>query len=107
MIEVFGVRVRQARLLRRMTAKTVAEAAGWSPARQSQIEKTQIIRLDDADVELLAGLFRFPEAFFESAPQTRVSTEVVVPRAQVDDDGRAGLSGDVRVAGGRFPRRPR
>ncbi|WGI36015.1 MULTISPECIES: ImmA/IrrE family metallo-endopeptidase [Mycolicibacterium] len=64
-----------------MTAKSVVEAAGWSPARQSQIEKAQIIRLDDADVELLAGLFRFPEAFFDSEPQTRVSAGELLFRA--------------------------
>ncbi|MDO3013292.1 ImmA/IrrE family metallo-endopeptidase [Mycobacteroides abscessus subsp. abscessus] len=81
MIEVFGVRVRQARLLRRMTAKSVVEAAGWSPARQSQIEKAQIIRLDDADVELLSGLFRFPEEFFTAEPQTRVSAAELLFRA--------------------------
>lgn len=81
MIEVFGVRVRQARLLRRMTAKSVAETAGWSPAWQSQIEKTQLIRLDDADVELLSGLFRFPESFFTSEPQTRVSAAELLFRA--------------------------
>ncbi len=81
MIEVFGVRVRQARLLRRMTAKSVVEAAGWSPARQSQIEKAQILRLDDADVELLSELFRFPAAFFTSEPQTRVSAAELLFRA--------------------------
>jgi Zn-dependent peptidase ImmA (M78 family)/transcriptional regulator with XRE-family HTH domain len=81
MIEVFGVRVRQARLLRRMTAKSVVEAAGWSPSRQVQIEKPATIRLDDADVALLSGLFRFPAAFFTSEPQTRVSANELLFRA--------------------------
>ncbi|MDV3128531.1 DNA-binding protein [Mycobacteroides abscessus subsp. massiliense] len=81
MIEVFGARVRQARLLRRMTARSVVEATGWSTSRQSQIEKSLTVRLDDGDVAVLAGLFRFPAAFFSSAPQTRITANELLFRA--------------------------
>ena len=56
MIEVFGARVRQARLLRRMTARSVVEATGWSTSRQSQIEKSLTVRLDDGDVLIVGEL---------------------------------------------------
>lgn len=81
MIEVFGARVRQARQLRRMTATSVVEATGWSNARQTKIEKSATLLLDDGDVERLAELFRFPAAFFSSEPQSRVSTEELLFRA--------------------------
>src|SRR5438445_284545 len=81
MIEVFGTRVRQARLLRRMTATSVVEATGWSNARQSKIEKSPTIWLDDADIERLSGLFRFPSQFFSSEPQSRVAAGELLFRA--------------------------
>uniref|UniRef100_UPI003F58067D helix-turn-helix domain-containing protein n=1 Tax=Mycolicibacterium neoaurum TaxID=1795 RepID=UPI003F58067D len=81
MIEVFGTRVRQARLLRRMTARSVVERAGWSTARQSQIERSVTTRLAAADVDVMAELFRFPAAFFTSEPQTRVTPAELLFRA--------------------------
>ncbi|WP_396911300.1 ImmA/IrrE family metallo-endopeptidase [Mycolicibacterium sp.] len=81
MIEVFGTRVRQARLLRRMTARLVVESTGWSTARQSQIEKAATVRLAAADVEVMAELFRFPAAFFTSEPQSRVTAAELLFRA--------------------------
>ncbi|MCH2221685.1 MAG: helix-turn-helix domain-containing protein, partial [Dechloromonas sp.] len=72
MTEVFGARVRQARLLRRMTATSVVESVGWTNHRQTKIEKSPTIWLDDADVERLAALFRFPARVFSSEPQSRV-----------------------------------
>jgi Zn-dependent peptidase ImmA (M78 family) len=81
MIEVFGARVRQARLLRRMTATSVVEATAWSNARQTKIEKSPMTWLEDADVERLAGLFRFPAGFFSSQPQSRVTAGELLFRA--------------------------
>lgn len=81
MIEVFGARVRQARLLRRMTATSVVEATGWSNARQTKIEKSPTIWLDCGDVDRLAVLFRFPARFFSSEPQSRVSVGELLFRA--------------------------
>ena len=81
MIEIFGARVRQGRLLRRMTATSVVAATGWSNARQSKIEKSPTIWLDEADVERLAGLYRFPARFFSSEPQSRVAAGELLFRA--------------------------
>lgn len=81
MIEVFGARVRQARLLRRMTAVSVVEAMGWSSARQTKIEKSPTIYLLPQDVDQLAGLFRFPVAFFSTEPQSRVAANDLLFRA--------------------------
>ena len=81
MIEVFGARVRQARLLRRMTATSVVEATGWSNARQTKIEKSPTIWLDSGDVDRLAALFRVPARFFSSEPQSRVSVGELLFRA--------------------------
>ena len=81
MIEVFGARVRQARLLRRVTATSVVEATGWSNARQTKIEKSPTIWLSSDDVDLLAGVFRFPARFFSSEPQSRVGIAELLFRA--------------------------
>jgi Zn-dependent peptidase ImmA (M78 family)/transcriptional regulator with XRE-family HTH domain len=81
MIEVFGARVRQARLLRRMTATSVVEATGWSNARQSKIEKASTMWLSIEDVDRLAELFRFPSAFFGTEPQSRVAAKELLFRA--------------------------
>jgi Zn-dependent peptidase ImmA (M78 family)/transcriptional regulator with XRE-family HTH domain len=81
MIEVFGARVRQARVLRRMTATLAVEATGWSNARQSKIEKSPTIWLSSEDVDRLAALFRFPARFFSSEPQSRVSASELLFRA--------------------------
>ncbi len=83
MIEVFfGARVRQARLLRRMTATSVVGLAGWSNARQTKIEKSPTILLSFHEVERLAELFRFPARFFSSEPQSRVSAGELLFRAR-------------------------
>lgn len=81
MTEVFGARVRQARLLRRMTATSVVESVGWTNHRQTKIEKSPTIWLEDADVERLAALFRFPARFFSSEPQSRVTADELLFRA--------------------------
>lgn len=81
MIEVFGARVRQARLLRRMTATSVVQATGWSNARQSKIEKSPTTWLSSDDVDRLAELFRFPARFFSSEPQSRVVAGELLFRA--------------------------
>lgn len=81
MIEVFGARVRQARLLRRMTATAVVQAMGWSGARQSKVEKSSTVSMSVDDVAALAALFRFPTQFFSSEPQSRVSASELLFRA--------------------------
>lgn len=81
MIEVFGARIRQARVLRQMTATAVALAMGWSNVRQSKLEKATTVALTQEHVEALAGLFRFPARFFSSQPQSRVTTNELLFRA--------------------------
>ncbi|WP_457134611.1 helix-turn-helix domain-containing protein [Mycobacteroides abscessus] len=81
MIEVFGARIRQARMLRQMTAKAVVEEMGWSNVRQSKMEKATTVALPAEQVDALAGLFRFPTQFFSSRPQSRVTAGELLFRA--------------------------
>jgi Zn-dependent peptidase ImmA (M78 family) len=80
-IEVFGERVRQARVLRRMTGKAVMDEMGWKAPRQTRLERAQVTTLDMAEMERLAEVLRFPLEFFTTAPTTRVSTESLLFRA--------------------------
>jgi Zn-dependent peptidase ImmA (M78 family) len=81
MIEVYGARVRQARVLRRLTARSVAEVVGWNSNRQTKIEKSSTMWLQAADVDRMAELFRFPAKFFTAEPQSRVSPAELLFRA--------------------------
>lgn len=81
MIEVFGARIRQARMLRQMTAKSVVEVMGWSNVRQSKLEKAATTTLSVEQVNAFASLFRFPARFFSTKPQSRVTAGELLFRA--------------------------
>lgn len=70
--EVYGLRVRQARVIRRFTAKDVLTAMGWSGARLTRMERTESFALPADDVERLAEVLTFPVSFFTTAPVSRV-----------------------------------
>ena len=71
-VEVFGARVRQARILRRMTGKAVVSAMGWNGARQTRLEQSEVTALEFDVAARLATVLRFPPAFFTTAPVSRV-----------------------------------
>jgi len=70
--EIYGLRVRQARLMRRLTAKTVLQAVGWSGARLTRLERSETAKITDTDLNSLASVLRFPAAFLQSAPINKV-----------------------------------
>ncbi|WP_142281657.1 helix-turn-helix domain-containing protein, partial [Mycobacterium kyorinense] len=80
-VEVFGTRVRQARVLRRMSGTAVMEHMGWRSPRQTRLEQAETAVLDTTEFDRLAALLRFPPAFFTTAPVSRVSTRDLLFRA--------------------------
>ncbi len=71
--EIYGLRVRQARLMRRLTATAVLEGVGWKGARLSRLERTETATVSGDELASLARVLRFPELFFRTAPVSRVS----------------------------------
>lgn len=80
-IEVFGARVRQARILRRLTGTAVVTEMQWKGARQTRLEQAEVTALPIADVERLAGFLRFPLTFFLTRPVTQVTPNDLLFRA--------------------------
>lgn len=79
--EVFGARVRQARILRRMTSRAVMIEMGWKGARQTRLEQSEVADLEVADVKRLADVLRFPVEFFATRPVSRVEPSQLLFRA--------------------------
>ncbi|OBG81717.1 DNA-binding protein [Mycobacterium sp. E802] len=80
-VEVFGTRVRQARVLRRLSGTAVMEHMGWRPPRQTRLEQSETATLDVVEFDRLATLLRFPPAFFTTAPVSRVTARDLLFRA--------------------------
>jgi len=80
-VEVYGERVRQARVMRRLTAKAVAAELGWAPARLTRLEQSAATELPGATFAALAGLLRFPPKFFVTEPLVRVHSSDLLFRA--------------------------
>lgn len=80
-VEVFGTRVRQARVLRRLSGTAVMERMGWRSPRQTRLEQSDTAVLDNADFERLVTLLRFPPTFFTTAPVSRVTVRDLLFRA--------------------------
>lgn len=80
-VQVYGPRVRQARVLRRMTSKAVVEQMGWKGPRQTRLEQADVTVLERAELEQLAAVMRFPADFFTTAPLSRVAAGELLFRA--------------------------
>jgi Zn-dependent peptidase ImmA (M78 family) len=80
-VEVFGARVRQARVLRRMSGAAVMDHLGWRSPRQTRVEQAEIAVLDSEDFQRLVALLRFPPTFFTTAPTSRVTGRDLLFRA--------------------------
>ncbi len=80
-VEVFGARVRQARVLRQMTATAVMEHMGWRSPRQTRLEQAETATLEALEFEALVALLRFPARFFTTAPVSRVAARDLLFRA--------------------------
>ncbi|SHT51813.1 DNA-binding protein [Mycobacteroides abscessus subsp. abscessus] len=80
-VEVFGSRVRQARLLRRMTGKAVLEQMSWKGPRQTRLEQAASTMLEVDELDRLVAVLRFPAAFFTASPRSRVRVDDLLFRA--------------------------
>lgn len=80
-VDIFGLRVRQARLMRRLTAKSVMEAVGWSGARLSRLERAETTQVSEDELAALMDVLRVPALFFTSVPVCRVEPDQLLFRA--------------------------
>lgn len=80
-VEIFGLRVRQARLMRRLTAKSVMEAVGWSGARLSRLERAETTHVSADELAALMDVLRVPALFFTSVPVCHVEPDQLLFRA--------------------------
>lgn len=79
----YGDRIRAARILRGWKSVDLAEEMGWSPARQTIIEQSEMVQLDAEVLRRLAGKLDFPERFFTAQPSAALSPEELLFRAPV------------------------
>lgn len=80
-VDVYGLRVNQARVMRAMTVTAVMEALGWKHSRLNRVEKSTTATLSVEDFERLVEVLRFPAKFFTTAPTSRVHQSDLLFRA--------------------------
>jgi Zn-dependent peptidase ImmA (M78 family)/transcriptional regulator with XRE-family HTH domain len=80
-IEVVGDRVRQGRILRRLTNAEVAEAMAWSQATQTRTEKSTSRELDESTAAKLARTLRVPIGFLTATATAPLSDDSLRYRA--------------------------
>jgi len=80
-VDVYGVRVNQARVIRAMTVTAVMEALGWNHSRLNRLERSATTALPVEDFEQLVAVLRFPPKFFTTAPTSRVHPTDLLFRA--------------------------
>ncbi|MDG3017250.1 ImmA/IrrE family metallo-endopeptidase [Corynebacteriales bacterium D3-21] len=73
--------MRQARLVRRLTAKSVLEDMGWKGARLTRMERSEVATITMEELRRLSEIFAFPATFFTTAPVSRVEPEDLSFRA--------------------------
>ncbi|WP_145043379.1 ImmA/IrrE family metallo-endopeptidase [Mycobacteroides abscessus] len=71
-VDVYGLRVNQARVMRAMTVTAVMAALEWKHSRLNRLEKSTTTTLPLEDFERLVEVLRFPPKFFTTAPVSRV-----------------------------------
>lgn len=80
-VDVYGLRVHQARVIRAMTVTSVMEALGWKHSRLNRVERSATTALPVEDFERLVKVLRFPAKFFTTAPTSRVHPSDLLFRA--------------------------
>lgn len=80
-VDVYGARVRQARVLRRMTSAAVLNAMDWKGARQTRLEHSDTTALSGPEFSQLVSFLRFPQEFFLTPPRSRVAVPELLFRA--------------------------
>lgn len=80
-VDVYGLRVNQARVMRAMTVTAAREAVGWKHSRLNRLERSATTALPVEDFERLVQVLRFPPKFFTTAPTSRVHPSDLLFRA--------------------------
>ena len=80
-VDVYGLRVNQARVMRAMTVTAVMEALGWKHSRLNRLEKSAMSSVSAEDFDRLVEVLRFPAKFFTTAPTSRVHPSDLLFRA--------------------------
>ena len=81
-VNVYGRRVRQARIMRKMTAKALAAELEWpSAARLTRLEKSITSEISTDELEALTTILRFPPRFFTTEPPMRIHPSDLLFRA--------------------------
>lgn len=81
-LEIFGERVRDARLIQRLKAQDVAEKSGLPPDRYSRIENSLSTKLDTSRARQISAALNFPLLFLASPPMTPVQRGSLLFRAK-------------------------
>lgn len=80
-VDVYGLRVNQARVIRAMTVTAVMESLGWKHSRLNRVERSPTTTLSAEDFERLVAVLRFPAKFFTTVPTSRVHPRDLLFRA--------------------------
>ena len=81
-LDIFGERLRDARVIQRLKAQVVAEMAGIAPERYSRLEHSFSTTVDAMRVGQLAGALNFPVQFLAAPPITPVQRGSLLFRAK-------------------------
>jgi Zn-dependent peptidase ImmA (M78 family) len=81
-LEIFGERVRDARLIQRLKAQDVADKSGLPPDRYSRIENSLSTKLDASKARQISAALDFPLPFLASPPMTPVQRGSLLFRAK-------------------------
>ncbi len=81
-LDVFGERLRDARVIQRRKAQDVAEHAGMTPDRYSRLENTLSTTMDMDRAHRLARAVEFPVKFLAAPPVTPVQRSSLLFRAK-------------------------
>jgi len=81
-VDIFGERLRDARVIQRMKAQDVAGVTGIAPERYSRLENSLSTTMDAMRARQLASALDFPLPFFTSAPVTPVQRGSLLFRAK-------------------------
>jgi Zn-dependent peptidase ImmA (M78 family) len=81
-LDIFGERLRDARVIQRLKAQDVAEIAGIAPERYSRLEHSLSTTVDAIRAGQLAGALNFPVQFLAAPPITPVQRGSLLFRAK-------------------------
>jgi Zn-dependent peptidase ImmA (M78 family) len=81
--DIYGDRIRAARVLRGLKSVELAAALDWPPSRQTIIEQSETVQLDRCIVDILTKQLQFPRDYFSTPPAPAVKPEEMLFRAPV------------------------